>query len=57
MFEKKISILKSNEGDKVIVDHQLTDLIILVMQVANIYETNFDEEITNWFEKSKKYIK
>jgi len=56
MFEEELNILKSNSEDKIIVNHQLIDLLILIMQVAHRYDTNFEKEIANWFEKSKKYI-
>ncbi len=57
MFEKEINILKSNPDEKSIVDHQLTDLLILIMQVAHRYDTDFEKELSKWFEKSKKYLK
>tara|TARA_Y100000034_G_C6749541_1_gene333068 strand:+ start:543 stop:803 length:261 start_codon:yes stop_codon:yes gene_type:complete len=56
MFEEEVGILKSNPDDKEIVNHQLTDLLILIMQIAHRYDTDFDEEIKKWFEKSKKYV-
>jgi len=57
MFEEEVSILKSNSDEKSVVDHQLTDLLILIMQVAHRYDTDFEKELSNWFEKSKKYLK
>ena len=57
MFEEEIKILKSNPDEKSVVNHQLTDLLILIMQVAHRYDTNFEKEISKWFEKSKKYLK
>jgi len=57
MFEEEVNILKSNPDDKSIVDHELTDLLILIMQVAHRYNTDFDSELSKWFEKSKKYLK
>lgn len=57
MFEEEISILKSNPDEKSVVNHQLTDLLILIMQVAYRHDTNFEEELSKWFEKSKKYLK
>jgi len=57
MFEEEINILKSNPDDKSVVDHELTDLLILIMQVAHRYNTDFDSELSKWFEKSKKYLK
>ena len=55
MIEKEVKILKSNP-DKATVDHQLTDLLVLIMQIANRYDTDFDKELLVWFEKSKKYL-
>jgi len=57
MFKEEINILKSNPDDKSVVDHELTDLLILIMQVAYRYNTDFDAELSKWFEKSKKYLK
>jgi len=57
MFEEEVNILKSNPDDKSVVDHELTDLLILIMQVAHRYNTDFDVELSKWFEKSKKYLK
>ena len=57
MFEEEVNILKSNSDEKSIVDHQLTDLLILIMQVAHRYDTDFEKELSKWFEKSKKYLK
>lgn len=57
MFEEDINILKSNPDEKSVVDHQLTDLLILIMQVAHRYDTDFEKELSNWSEKSKKYLK
>jgi len=57
MFEEEIEILKNVESNKSKVDHQLTDLLILVMQIAYRYETDFNKELADWFEKSKKYYK
>lgn len=57
MFEKEINILKSNSGDRSIVKHELTDLLVLIMQVAHRYDIDFDGELSKWFERSKKYLK
>lgn len=57
MFEEEVNILKSNSDEKSVVDHQLTDLLILIMQVAHRYDTDFEKELSKWFEKSKKYLK
>lgn len=56
MFEEEIKILKSSSQDKTVVDHQLTDLLILIMQVAYRYDTDFEKELVKWFQKSEKYI-
>lgn len=57
MFEEELSILKSNSNDAFVVNHQLTDLLILIMQVAHRYDTDFEIELRGWFEKSEKYLK
>ena len=57
MFEEEINILKSNPDKKSVVDHQLTDLLILIMQVAHRYDTDFEKELSKWSKKSKKYLK
>ena len=57
MFEEETKILKSNSYNSDVVNHQLTDLLILIMQVAHRYDTDFEKELSNWFEKSKKYLK
>ena len=57
MFEEEIKILKSSPNKKAVVNHQLTDLLILIMQVAHRYDTDFEKELSKWFEKSGKYLK
>jgi len=57
MIEKETLILKNNFSDKSVVNHQLTDLLVLVMQIAHRYQTDFDKELAKWFDKSKKYLK
>mgnify|MGYP006425802861 CR=1 FL=1 len=56
MVEEELNILKSNPDDKEIVNHQLTDLLVLLMQIANRYNTNFDVELEKWLKKSEKYL-
>lgn len=57
MFEEEFNTLRTNEENKEIVNHQLTDLLVLIMQIANRYDTDFDKELKIWFEKSKRYLK
>ena len=57
MMQKELDILKSNPEDKAVVNHQLTDLLILMMQIAYRYDTDFDSELEKWFDKSKKYLR
>ncbi len=57
MMKEEIAILEIASNNKKVVDHQLTDLLILIMQIAHRYNTDFDEELTNWFKKSEKYLK
>lgn len=56
MFEEEVSTLKSNSNNSNVVNHQLTDLLILIMQVAHRYDTDFEKELSKWFEKSEKYL-
>ncbi len=57
MIKEEVSILEKAEKKKEIVDHELTDLLVLLMQIAHRYNTDFDKELENWFVKSRKYIK
>ena len=57
MIKEEVEILEKNKKNKKIVDHQLTDLLILIMQIAHRYDTDFDKELDNWFKKSQKYLK
>ena len=57
MMQQELDILKSNPGDKAVVNHQLADLLVLLMQIAHRYDTDFDSELERWFDKSKKYLK
>jgi len=56
MLNKEVKIIKSNSDKKSAVNHQLTDLLILIMQIANRNNTDFEKELSKWFTKSKKYI-
>ena len=57
MLQEELDILKENLDNKEIADHQLIDLQMLILQLANRFDTNLDAKWTEWFEKSKKYIK
>lgn len=55
MITEELNILEKNSHDEKIVNHQITDLLILILQISNRYNTNFESEIKHWIEKSKKY--
>jgi uncharacterized protein YabN with tetrapyrrole methylase and pyrophosphatase domain len=57
MIEEEVSILKSNPENRNIINHELTDLLILIMQIGYRYNIDFDLELEKWFKKSKKYNK
>ncbi|MBT4651595.1 hypothetical protein HOC13_03680 [Candidatus Woesearchaeota archaeon] len=56
MIKKEVKILESNSENKEIVNHQLSDLLILITQIAYQYNMDFDLELKKWFKKSKKYL-
>ena len=55
MLQKEAGILSKNNSTKKI-NHQLADILVLLMQISNRTKTNFSSEVKKWFEKSKKYI-
>jgi NTP pyrophosphatase (non-canonical NTP hydrolase) len=57
MMQEELDVLKANSDNKEIVNHQLTDLLVLIMQVAHRYDVDFNVELEEWFKKSEKYIK
>jgi NTP pyrophosphatase (non-canonical NTP hydrolase) len=57
MLKEEVAILEKAEKKEDVVNHELTDILILVMQIAHRYNTDFDKELEEWFRKSKKYIK
>lgn len=56
MLDDEINILKFNIGNKEIVDHELMDLQVLILQIANRYGTDLDLEWVKHFKKSEKYL-
>ena len=56
MLQEELDILKKNPKDKSIADHQIMDMQVLLMQLANRYNTDLDSEWKRWLEKSKKYL-
>jgi hypothetical protein len=56
MIEEEVKILKQNPSNTDIVNHQITDLLILIMQISYRYDTCFEKEISKWVEKSQKYL-
>ena len=57
MLQKELDILKKNSADKSVADHQIMDIQVLILQIANRFNTDMDSEWKTWFEKSKKYVK
>jgi hypothetical protein len=57
MLQKELDLLKANADDKNVADHQIMDIQILILQIANRLNTDMDSEWKTWFEKSKKYLK
>jgi hypothetical protein len=57
MLDEEVSILKLNLDKKEIVDHELMDLQVLILQIANRYGADLDSELAKHFKKSEKYIK
>tara|TARA_Y100000294_G_C8292096_1_gene231207 strand:+ start:250 stop:510 length:261 start_codon:yes stop_codon:yes gene_type:complete len=57
MVDEEIGILKSNLKKKDVVDHELMDLQVLILQIANRYNTDLDSEWIKHFKKSEKYLK
>jgi|GEM_PF-2352076 hypothetical protein len=57
MVDEEIGILKSNLKNKEMVDHELMDLQILLLQIANRYNTDLNAEWDKHFKKSEKYVK
>jgi len=56
MLKEEMSILENEFNNKQSADHQLVDIIILALQLANRFDTDLDAVWTLWFEKSKKYL-
>jgi 2-C-methyl-D-erythritol 4-phosphate cytidylyltransferase len=57
MFDEELKILNGNLDNKKIVNHELMDLQVLILQLANRFDTDLDQEWKKHFEKSKKYLK
>tara|TARA_Y100000310_G_scaffold345853_1_gene471451 strand:- start:33020 stop:33280 length:261 start_codon:yes stop_codon:yes gene_type:complete len=56
-IQEELDNLKPNQDNKDRVNHLLTDLLVLIMQVSYRYGTDFDSELKKWFSESEKYIK
>ncbi len=57
MMLEEAGILKRSISSKKAADHQLADILVLVMQIANRNKTDFRIELGKWFAKSSKYQK
>ena len=56
-IQEELNNLKSSKGDKQKINHLLTDILVLIMQMGYRHDIEFNSEIEKWFDKSKKYIK
>lgn len=54
-LEEELAVLKANINDKAVVDHQLYDLLFLLLELAAHNHTNLDAEWHRGQEKKKKY--
>lgn len=52
-MQEELDNLKPSSKNKNRVNHLLTDLLILVMQIGYRYDTDFDSEIRKWFKEAK----
>ncbi|MBU1177674.1 hypothetical protein KJ903_00475 [Patescibacteria group bacterium] len=57
MLQEEINTLKKGKDDKNISDHQLMDITVLILMLANRYDTDLDSEWKKHWVKSKKYLK
>lgn len=55
-FEKEFSLLKNNLDNKAVANHQLYDLLFLILELAAYNQTDLDEEWARGREKKKKYL-
>ncbi len=55
-LEQEIVILKANLNDKATVDHQLYDLLFLLLELAAHNQTDLDTEWNQGKAKKKKYL-
>ncbi|MBT4174258.1 hypothetical protein HOC80_04805 [archaeon] len=56
MLQKELTILKKAKNKKV-KDHQLIDIQVLLLQLANRYKTNLNLEWKKQWNKKQKYKK
>ena len=56
MIQEEIKILKKNFNSKKIVSHEIMDLQVLILQLANRFNTDLDSEWKKHFQNSKKYV-
>jgi len=56
LLEQELATLKANLNNKAIVDHQLYDLLFLLLELAVHNQTNLDAEWRKGQEKKKKYL-
>jgi predicted transcriptional regulator len=56
-MQKELDNLKSSLDNKDRVNHLLTDMLVLIMQISYRYNTDFDFELEQWFREAVKYTK
>jgi len=56
-MQEELDNLKSSPGNKGRINHLLTDLFVLTMQISYRYDTDFDSELEKWFSESEKNVK
>lgn len=56
LLEQELATLKVNLNNKAIVDHQIYDLLFLLLELAVHNQTDLDAEWHQGQEKKKKYL-
>jgi hypothetical protein len=56
-MQEELDHLKSSANDKDRVNHLLTDLMVLIIQIAYRYDTDFSSELSKWFRSAEQEIK
>ncbi|MBI5411547.1 hypothetical protein HZA43_00035 [Candidatus Peregrinibacteria bacterium] len=56
-MQEELDRLKFSANDPDRVNHLLTDLLVLIMQIAYRYDTDFDFELAKWFRSAEQETK